>query len=86
MLKSLYAAALLAATIAIPALWPQDAQAQYWRRGYTRPYYGWNGSYSNSYYYGNGYYNGWGYPAYRYYGYNYYPGGYYAPGYYRYWR
>lgn len=74
MLKSLYAALVVAATFAVPALCPQQADAQVWvggpRVGVTvgRPYYGG--------YYGNGYYNN------GYYGNTYYRSGYYAPSYY----
>lgn len=89
MLKSLYAAVLLAATVAVPALWPQDAQAQVIVGGprggvvVGRPYYGGYGYYNN--YYAPRYYSGYnyGYPSYGY-GYNTYRS-YYAPGY-RYWR
>jgi hypothetical protein len=89
--KSILAAMLVVATVAIPALTPQKADAQIFVRGrgfavgVGTPYYG----------YGGGYYGGYGYGAYRpyYYGYpsygrSYYGGGYYGGYYprYRYWR
>lgn len=65
MLRTLYAAVLVAATIAIPALWPQDAQAQFVvggpRSGVVvgQPYYGgYNTGFGYTTGYGNGYYNG----------------------------
>ena len=90
--KAFLATALVVASMAIPALTPQKADAQIFFRGprfgvgIGTPYYGGYGGYGGGYY--GGYYGGYrpyyyGYPTYGYGGYGY---GY--PRYYggRYWR